>query len=69
MPQAVIDRFDGQIAVLLVGPERKPFDAPRWALPRGVRAGDWLIVEIEAGVLKRADVDQAATEAARKQRQ
>ena len=65
METAVIDRFEGDIAVLLVGSERRVLDVPRDALPMGAREGMWLKVEIDNGMLKRVELDEEATEAAR----
>ena len=65
METAVIDRFEGDIAVLLVGSERHVLDVPRDVLPQGAREGMWLKVEIDNGMLKRVELDEEATEAAR----
>ena len=65
METAVIDRFEGDSAVLLVGEERQVVDVPRDALPMGAREGMWLKVEIDNGMLKRVELDEDATDAAR----
>ena len=62
---AVIDRFEGALAVLLVGTERQVVDVPRAVLPAGVREGMWLKVEMDDGRLKWAELDERATDAAR----
>jgi hypothetical protein len=51
MQLAVVDRFEGELAVLLVGDERQPFDVRRSHLPPGTREGQWLRVEISDGQL------------------
>jgi hypothetical protein len=51
MQLAVVDRFEGELAVLLVGDERQPFDVRRSHLPPGTREGQWLRVEISGGQL------------------
>ena len=53
--KAVIDRFEGNLAVLLV--EEKPRNVLRTLLPKGVKEGDWLEVEFEGERLVSAKVD------------
>jgi hypothetical protein len=64
MEQAVIDRFEGDLAVLLVGDERQPLDVPRSALPQGAGPGQWLQIAVESGRVVHAELDPEATEAA-----
>jgi hypothetical protein len=54
--KAVIDRFEGPMAVLLV--DEKPVNALRSALPVGVKEGTWLWVEFDQERLVRAKVDE-----------
>jgi hypothetical protein len=53
--KAVIDRFEGKKAVLLV--EEKPIVVLRSGLPKGVKEGDWLEAEFVGEHLVRAKVD------------
>jgi hypothetical protein len=46
MQSAVIDRFEGDMAVLLLGEIREHLDVPRSLLPSGAREGSWLRAEI-----------------------
>jgi hypothetical protein len=62
---AVIDRFEGNTAVLLVGEARRVMNVLRDALPAEAREGMWLKVALEGGMLKQAALDEDATEAAR----
>jgi Protein of unknown function (DUF3006) len=62
---AVIDRFEGRVAVLLVGTDQRVMDVPRDRLPAGVRAGQWLRVQLNGDALIHAELDADATEAAR----
>lgn len=62
---AVIDRFEGNTAVLLVGEERRVLNVLRDALPAGAREGMWLKVELEDGMVKQAALDEDATDEAR----
>ena len=58
--KAVIDRFEGKQAVLLV--DEKPMVVLRSALPEGVKEGNWLEVEFDNGRLVKAKVDLGETE-------
>ncbi len=45
--KAVIDRFEGDHAIVLFGDEETKVDIPRQLLPLGVKEGDWLNVSFE----------------------
>lgn len=45
--KAVIDRFEGDYAVLLVGDAEERRDVPRHQLPAGAKEGSWLIVHAD----------------------
>lgn len=62
---AVVDRFEGDLAVLLLDQGRGQIDVPRAALPPGVREGTWLSVTWRDGTIDHIAIDEAATEAAR----
>lgn len=64
--KAVVDRFEGTVAVLLVGEDRAQVIAPRAVLPRGTREGTWLQIELADGVVTSAVLNVAETEAAKK---
>lgn len=59
--KAVIDRFEGGLAVLLVGEDERRIDIPRECLPKGAREGYWLQVELEEGQLVYAALDPEET--------
>ena len=59
--KAVIDRFEGEQAVLLLGDGEIQLVVPRESLPGEAKEGDWLQVEIEEGVLVDAAIDAQAT--------
>lgn len=62
--KAVIDRFEGKWAVLLLGDDEKPVSVPRKALPRRVQAGQWLNVQLagqEGDEVVSAKVDSEET--------
>ncbi len=63
---AVIDRFEGDQGVLLVGDEERQVVVARSLLPKRAKEGDWLSIEFdEAGAVVSAKKDAAATTAAR----
>lgn len=47
MLKAVIDRFEGDHAVVLFGDEEIKVDIPRKLLPKGAREGSWLKASFE----------------------
>jgi hypothetical protein len=61
MEKAVIDRFEGSLAVLLVGDEQKPLTVERIVLPPDAKEGTWLRITIEKGIVTHADIDQLKT--------
>lgn len=61
--KAVIDRVvDRRVAVLLVGEEERPFDVLLSKLPKGVKEGDWLKIELVGQELRSAEIDRDETE-------
>ena len=45
--KAVIDRFEGDFAVVLVGDKEIKVDVPRVLLPKKAKEGSWLMFSIE----------------------
>lgn len=62
---AVIDRFEGDVVVLLVGADQQVRDVPRDQLPHGAQPGQWLRLVWDGSVITQIVIDDAATEAAR----
>ena len=58
MIKATIDRFEGKMAVLIVGTDEMRLDVPRIRLPKGVREGTWLQVEIKDNEIFSATIDE-----------
>lgn len=58
---AVIDRFEGDTAVLMVGEAETKLDVPRASLPKRAKEGDWLKVEIAGGKVVSAEIDAEET--------
>ncbi len=46
MISAYLDRFEGQLAVLLLGDEMRPVNFPRDYLPADVSEGDYISIDI-----------------------
>jgi hypothetical protein len=59
--KAVIDRFDDDKAVLLVGEEEDRLVVLRSSLPEGVKEGTWLQVDVADDRILSASIDQAET--------
>ncbi len=58
--KAVIDRFEEDKAVLLLGDGAECLIVDRQTLPVDVQEGDWLLVEVEGGSLTSAEIDPEA---------
>jgi len=63
--KAVIDRFEGKYAVLILGEGKRQLSVLRDALPRQAGEGSWLRVEIENESLISAVLDEAETDSAK----
>ena len=61
MTKAVIDRFEGNKAVLSIGDENRQMVVLRKSLPKGVREGVWLQVEVEGDQIISAVIDEEET--------
>ena len=60
--EAVIDRFEENMAVLLVGQAQTPMTVDRSVLPPDFKEGTWLQVTIENGVVTQGIIDQSKTD-------
>ena len=63
--KAVVDRFEGNKAVILVGDGSEQLVVNRAKLPAGVREGSWLRADIADDVLLSAELDEEETDNAR----
>ena len=59
--QAVVDRFEGDKAVILVGEEEQELVVERGKLPAGTNEGDWLKADVQDDVLLAAELDPEET--------
>ena len=59
MMKAVIDRFEGEFAVLLLGEGEQSVSVPKGQLPEGCKEGTWLQVELRGNELTSAVFDEA----------
>jgi hypothetical protein len=64
MMKAVIDRFEGRFAVLIVGEDEQRMNILKKRLPRQSKEGDWLQVEIQNGEIISAAMDKEETASA-----
>ena len=63
--KAVIDRFEGEHAVLLLGDGEKQLVVPRKSLPGEAKEGTWLQIVVKDGVLTNAVIDAEETASAK----
>ncbi len=63
--KGVIDRFEGEHAILLLGENSERLIVPITSLPAETKEGDWLLLVIEAGVVKNAIIDEEETNKAK----
>jgi hypothetical protein len=66
MMKAVIDRFEGDYAILIVGDDEKRLNIPREQLPKGAKEGSWLQLDIVGNQPRNIILDDQANETARK---
>ena len=59
--KAVIDRFEGEFAVLIVEEDEQRLNVPRKLLPEQSKEGSWLQVEIQNGEVISAVMDEEET--------
>jgi len=65
--QAVLDRIEGSMAVLLLGEKQTPLSLPVSRLPAGPKEGDWLKLTMSNGEVVTVQPDPEET-ARRRQR-
>jgi len=65
MEKASIDRFEGNLAVIIVGDEAVEKVIPKASLPRGAKEGSWLKVEFDGDRLICIEIDEEETERAK----
>lgn len=64
--QGVIDRVEGEYAVILIGQTQQPHDVLRTMLPATTREGDWVRIQWLAYQIPAIDLDPKAPPAARR---
>jgi hypothetical protein len=62
MMKAVIDRFEGEFAILIVGDDERHLNVSRKLLPEEAKEGHWLQLEIVGGEVSNIRVDDQETE-------
>ncbi len=63
--KAVIDRFEAEFAVLILEEAERRLNVPRKLLPKHVKEGQWLQVEILGDQVLNVTLDDQETELAR----
>jgi len=63
--KAVIDRFEGNKAVLFVGEPQRQVVVENKDLPLGANEGVWLLIELSSDNLISADIDEKETNRAK----
>ena len=66
MQSAVIDRFEGDYAILFIAGSDESLSVRRDELPAGANEGDYLKIELEDGEVIQAERDVQTTEEARR---
>lgn len=64
MAKAVVDRFEGDFAVLIAAERSEPLVVPRQDLPEEVREGDHLDIDMRDDAIIAIRIDAEATAAA-----
>jgi hypothetical protein len=64
MASAVIDRFEGDWAIVMLDGQQEPINFLRSALPRNAREGDHLQIELNDGKVTSVSIDEAAKQSA-----
>ena len=64
--KVVIDRFEGDLAVLILEGSQERLNVARELLPKKSREGSWLQVEMEDGEVRKAVIDEEQTARAKK---
>ena len=65
MMKAVIDRFEGDYAILILGDDEQRLNIPRKQLPQKAKEGSWLQLDIVGGQPSNIIFDEKETEKAR----
>jgi hypothetical protein len=60
--KASIDRFEDNMAVVIVSDDKKQYIVSKSDLPKGAKEGDWLSVEISGEKITKMEIDLQAKE-------
>lgn len=63
--KAVIDRFEGDLVVLILADDDQRLNVPRKLLPPKAKEGSWLQLDLVGGQPRNITLDEKETEAAR----
>ena len=65
MMKAVIDRFEGEYAILIVGDDEHRVNVSRKFLPKEAKEGHWLHLDIVGDEVSNIELDEQETEKAK----
>jgi hypothetical protein len=65
MMKAVIDRFEGDLVVLILADDDQRLNVPRKLLPPKAKEGSWLQLDLVGGQPRNITLDEKETEVAR----
>jgi DNA polymerase III delta prime subunit len=65
MMKAVIDRFEGEYAILIVGDDEQRLNVSRKLLPKEAKEGHWLQLDIVGDEVSNIELDEQETEKAK----
>lgn len=64
--KAVIDRFEGDYAILIIGEEERQINVLRSLLPKEAKEGQWLTLDIVGGEPHNIVIDEHETDQVKK---
>ncbi len=64
--KAVIDRFEGEYAILMIGDKERQINILRTLLPKEAKEGQWLSLDIVGGEPHNIIIDNHETDLAKK---
>ncbi len=64
--KAVIDRYEGDYAVIVFEENDKKINYPKNNLPKGSKEGDWLLIDFQGDKIIKVSLDYQSKEDAKK---
>jgi hypothetical protein len=57
LSKAVIDRIEGDLAIIFLADNQRHFNYPKKELPKGAKEGDWLLVNVQGEKIVKITLD------------